>query len=178
MPEPGQVLINPVTGETITFVRPDGPVFEAVMEVTPGGSPPAAHFHPRSTETFRMHEGVCRAVIGGEERVLRAGDVAVVPPGVPHIWEAVEPVKMTVTIEPSLRAAEFFEDLFGLVRAGYADEKGLPTPLHFAVLCDDYRDLVYLAAVPVWLQRVAFAALARVGRRLGRGPAVLRPAAA
>ena len=49
------------------------------------------------------------------------------------------------------------------------NDKGLPTPLHFAVLVDSYRDLVYLAAAPVWLQRKAFAVLGRLGRALGRG---------
>jgi hypothetical protein len=36
------------------------------------------------------------------------------------------------------------------------------------VLVDDHRDLVYLAAAPVWVQRAAFAVLARLGRVPGR----------
>ncbi len=80
---------------------------------------------------------------------------------------------MTVSLEPALRADAFFEELFALTDAGFVNDKGLPTPLHFAVLADDYRDLVYLAAAPAWLQRAAFAALAKLGRALGRGAAAV-----
>lgn len=132
--------------------------------------------HPKQTETFAVHEGRCRVVIGGDERVLVPGDVVSVPAGTSHTWAAVSDLRMTVTLEPALRADEFFEDLIALVDAGCVDDKGLPTPLHFAVLCDDYRDLIYLASAPVSVQKVAMALLAKVGRALGRGAKALPPA--
>ncbi|MFL5859257.1 MAG: cupin domain-containing protein [Solirubrobacteraceae bacterium] len=177
MPHNGQTISNSVTGETITFVRTaaetSGVLVELGFAVTGGGAPPAAHVHPRQTESFAVHSGRCRIAVDGEERELGPGDVAAVPPGVSHTWAAVSDLEMTVTLEPALRADEFFEDLFALTNAGCVNEKGLPTPLHFAVLLDDYRDLVYLAGPPAGAQKAAMAVLARVGRALGRGAKAL-----
>jgi quercetin dioxygenase-like cupin family protein len=177
MPRSNQTISNPVTGETITFVRTasetDGTLVQLEFSVTPGGSPPAGHVHPRQTETFAVREGRCRVTVDGVERELGPGDVVSVPVGASHTWSAVSDLQMTVTLEPALRADEFFEDLFALTNAGCVNRNGLPTPLHFAVLLDDYRDLVYLAGPPVWLQKAANAVLAKVGRRLGRGARAL-----
>src|SRR4051812_48253215 len=175
MPYAGQTLENPITGETITIRRTaretGGAAVELDFAVTAGGEPPAAHVHPRQTDTFAIHEGRCRVVVSGVEREAGPGDVIAVPPCVAHLWAAVTDVRMTVTLEPALRADEFFEDLFALTAAGCVTDKGLPTPLHLAVLADDHRDLVYLVAAPVWLQRAAFTVLAKLGRALGRGAA-------
>lgn len=178
MPATGQTLHNSVTGETITFVTTSAETGDARaeidFEVAGGGEPPAAHVHPRQTETFAVHEGRCRFVVDGVERVAGPGDVVAVPPGASHSWAALTDVRMTVTLEPALRVDAFFEDLFALTNAGFVNAKGLPTPLHFAVLADDYRDLVYLAGLPVSLQKGLFAVLAKIGRLLGRGPSAVR----
>jgi quercetin dioxygenase-like cupin family protein len=172
-----KTITNRVTGETITFVRTaretNGGLVELAFRVTPGGAPPAEHVHPHQTETFAVHQGRCRVRISGVERELGPGDVASVPAGTSHTWAAASDLEMTVTLEPTLRADEFFEDLFALANAGKVNAKGLPTPLHFAVLLDDYRGLVYLAGVPVPLQAAVNLVLARLGRALGRGAKAL-----
>jgi quercetin dioxygenase-like cupin family protein len=182
MPRTGQTIRNSITTETITFVRTsadtDGAAVELLFEVSGGGEVPAAHVHPKQTETFEIHEGRCRVVVDGVASEAGPGDVVAVPPGVAHAWGAVSDVKMTVTLEPALRADEFFVDLFALTNAGHADAKGLPTPLTMAALCQEYRDLVYLAAAPAWVQKAAFAVLGRLGRALGRGPGAVAPALA
>ena len=174
MPSNGQTIHNPITGETITFARTaretDGELVELAFSVTPGGAPPAPHVHPKQTETFAVHSGRCRVNVDGRERELAAGEVVSVPPGVSHTWTALSDLRMTVTLEPAQRADEFFEDLFALADAGCVNDKGLPTPLHFAVLLDDYRDLVYLAAAPIAVQKAMMAILAKIGRAVGRGP--------
>jgi quercetin dioxygenase-like cupin family protein len=181
MPHAGQTITNNVTGETITWVRTaadtGGAAVVADFVVTGGGEVPAAHVHPVQTETFTVHEGRCRIVVGGVEREAGPGETVVVEPGVAHAWGAITDVRMTVTLEPALRADEFFEELFAITNAGHTNAKGLPTPLRFAVLCDDHRDLVYLAGAPVWLQRSAFAVLAKIGRRVIRRSAPPRSAA-
>jgi mannose-6-phosphate isomerase-like protein (cupin superfamily) len=177
MAHTGQTMDNPVTGETVTIVRSsketDGEIVEFAFRVTPGGGPPVPHVHPRQTETFAIHEGRCRIVVDGAERKVGPGETLAIPPGVPHFWQAITDVRLSGTLEPALDADEFFEDLFALVNAGCANDKGVPTPLHFAVLADDHRDVVYLVGAPTWLQRAAFAVLAKLGRALGRGPAAV-----
>ena len=173
MPASGQTIHNPVTGESITFLRTDrdtsGQRVALAFSVTPGGAPPAPHVHPRQSETFALHAGRCRVIVDGRERELGPGDVLTVPRGASHTWAALDQTRMTVTLEPALRADEFFEELFALANAGKVNSKGLPTPLHFAVLLDDYRDLVYLAVVPARVQKAMMALLAPIGRALGRG---------
>ncbi|HVN06029.1 MAG TPA: cupin domain-containing protein [Bryobacteraceae bacterium] len=47
--------------------------------------------HSHSNEQISMIEsGALRFVLAGEERTLRAGDVLVIPPDVPHMVEALE----------------------------------------------------------------------------------------
>src|SRR5690349_16574022 len=132
MPAVGQTLANPITGESITFrnlSRGDASVpVELDFLVAPGGAPPAAHVHPRQVETFTVHSGRCRIVIDGVEREAGAGDVVAVPPGAAHTWAALTETRMTVRLEPGLRADEFFEDLFMLAQTGGVNRKGLPTP--------------------------------------------------
>ncbi|MBV8944458.1 MAG: cupin domain-containing protein [Solirubrobacterales bacterium] len=173
MPSSGQTIHNPATGESITFVRTshetEGKLVELAFSVAAGGATPEPHVHPRQTETFEIHEGRCRVHVDEREHELTAGQRMTVPPGVSHTWTAVSELRMTVTLEPAQRADEFFEDLFALANAGCVNAKGLPTPLHFAVLLDEYRDLVYLAAAPVALQKATMGILAKIGRTIGKG---------
>ena len=47
--------------------------------------------HSHANEQISMlEEGAVRFVVGGEERVLHAGDALVIPPDVPHMVEALE----------------------------------------------------------------------------------------
>ncbi|MBO0827782.1 MAG: cupin domain-containing protein [Streptosporangiales bacterium] len=49
------------------------------------GSDRRPHRHPRSTEVVYVAEGSGRAWQDGEERPVSAGDVVLVPRGVPHM---------------------------------------------------------------------------------------------
>ena len=60
----GDTLVNPVSGETITFVETaaetggDYTVIECA--VRPGGGVPMAHVHPNQSETFEVLEASSR----------------------------------------------------------------------------------------------------------------------
>lgn len=47
------------------------------------------HSHPNE-QISMLESGALRFTISGEERVLRAGDAVVIPPGAPHMVEALE----------------------------------------------------------------------------------------
>jgi mannose-6-phosphate isomerase-like protein (cupin superfamily) len=49
----------------------------------PPGHGPSLHRHPYE-EVFVVQEGEATFVAGGEERVVRAGEVVIVPAGMPH----------------------------------------------------------------------------------------------
>lgn len=61
-----------------------------VVEMTmPAGDEPPLHVHHEQDETFYVLEGsVTLFTAGGEPRVLRAGECAVAPHGVPHAYRA------------------------------------------------------------------------------------------
>jgi mannose-6-phosphate isomerase-like protein (cupin superfamily) len=50
------------------------------------GQGPSMHLHDY-VEVHVVHEGEALFVAGDEERVVRAGEVVVVPPGTPHRFE-------------------------------------------------------------------------------------------
>jgi quercetin dioxygenase-like cupin family protein len=51
------------------------------------GAPP--HTHTRASELFLVVDGALRVLVDQEITVLRTGDLLVVPPNVPHAFEAV-----------------------------------------------------------------------------------------
>jgi mannose-6-phosphate isomerase-like protein (cupin superfamily) len=55
-----------------------------LVEAAPGQGP-ALHMHPYA-EILIVQEGEATAVVGEEERVVRAGDIVVVPAGQPHAF--------------------------------------------------------------------------------------------
>ena len=75
MIEKGQTLVNPVTGERMTFLETaaetggDRVVIE--LHADPGGSVAAAHVHPSQWETFAVVSGTLGAKVAG--RTTEAG---------------------------------------------------------------------------------------------------------
>jgi mannose-6-phosphate isomerase-like protein (cupin superfamily) len=58
---------------------------QSLAEATvPVGGATTAHYHPRAEELYFFTAGTGRLRIAGEERDVRPGDCAVIPPGVEH----------------------------------------------------------------------------------------------
>ena len=126
-----------------------------------------AHVHGRQQERFVVLSGRMGVSSGGRERVLEAGEEAVVPPGIPHtFWNAGDgELHHLVELRPALRMEEFLETVFGLQRDGKLVEGRRPNPLMMAPVVVRYEN--WLAGPPVLLQRVFFPPLALLGRLLG-----------
>jgi len=167
----GQTITHPQTGEQITFRRITDEALELDFVVAPGGAPAARHIHPQQVERFAVHSGVLRITVGKDESTVGPGDGVTVPPGVPHIWHAADgqELRMTLTFEPALTAAPFFEQFFALANAGRIKADGGLRLLDAAVVLDDNRDFLYLAKPPIAVQKALFRLLAPIGRRLRRG---------
>ena len=173
MARAGDAIEHPVTGERVVWRRvsedTDGDLLELDLFAKPGGFVAAAHVHPHQEERFEVVTGTLALRVGDEERTLRAGDVAVVPPGTPHAWwnAGADQVRIRGEIRPELRTENFFETFFGLARDGKTNRKGLPNLLQLAVLMRAYEDEMRLAKPPFAIQRMLFAPLAIIGRALG-----------
>ena len=173
MAKAGEVIENPVTGESVVFRRTgretQGELLEFEMRVEPGGRPAAEHVHPEQTEQFTVEHGELRLRRGGEEETIRAGGEATIPPGTPHVWwnSGDEELRVAVEFRPPGRFDEFLESLFALARRGETDEHGMPGLLQVAALMDEYDDVIYPTSPPRALQKPLFALLAPVARLLG-----------
>lgn len=146
--EPGteeSPLVHPVTGERIVFRKRSrdtgGELLEMNLYLAPGGFIARPHVHPNQEERFEIGGGPAMFRIAGVERLYQPGEVAVVPPGMPHVWwnPSNEEVTTLIQFRPALDTETFFETFFGLAADGKVGKDGLPNPLQMMVLARDYR---------------------------------------
>jgi quercetin dioxygenase-like cupin family protein len=170
----GQVFENPLTKEravmlTDPAVRADRSLV-GHLYVAPGGRVAAAHTHPSSVERFHVIRGQVGFLIGGDQRILGPGEHAEVPKGVLHDWWQIgdEPAEVVVDVSPGDRFVDMLTTVFGLVRDGEVDRRGMPHLLQLVVTAHAYRDAMVFASPPPWVQRLLFGLLAPAGRLLGR----------
>jgi quercetin dioxygenase-like cupin family protein len=173
----GDILHNPVTGETLQFVKSAAEtngeyvLVEAVIE--PDGFVAAAHAHPYQTETFEVLEGTIEFTAGGEKIVAGPGEKVVVERGTAHKFRnaSITAARFRCEVRPALRFEQLIETMFALASDGKTNRKGLPNPLRLAVIARHHFDDVRLPFPPVWMQRLGLALGAPVGRLLGYGEA-------
>jgi mannose-6-phosphate isomerase-like protein (cupin superfamily) len=137
----GETIVNPATGEEITWLRVEDEVLEWEDVWTRPGHRAAPHVHPRMAERWCVVEGQAAFRIGGDpERVLGDGDEIVAPAGVAHAaWNPTDaPVRLHVTMTPPLRWAEVVEKLFAYARDGRTDGTGTPERELLIALLRDY----------------------------------------
>jgi mannose-6-phosphate isomerase-like protein (cupin superfamily) len=172
----GDTLENPVTGESILFLRTaadtDGELVEIEVTVEPEGAVAAAHVHPFQSERFEVLEGTLEFRRGREQVVAGPGDVVTVAAGTAHSFRnAGETVaRFRCEVRPALQFERFLETMFGVAAAGKTNRKGMPSPLRLAVIANAHFDDVRLPHVPAFVQKAALVTGAAVGRLAGIGP--------
>ena len=173
---PGDTLVNPVTGETITFLRTSaqtgGELVEIEVTVQPGGGVAAAHVHPFQSERFEVLEGTLEFRRGRRKLTATAGEVVTVEAGTVHSFRNVgdTPASFVCEVRPALGFERFITTMFALAADGKTNYKGMPSPLRLAVIANAHFDTVRLPFPPAALQRLALALAAPVGRALGYQP--------
>ena len=170
----GDVIENPVTGETMRFVltgrETRGELLRIDMLVGPGGFATGEHVHPSQSETFSVVSGQLTLRVGGHEQVYTEGEQLTSPAGTPHVWWNSGPnaVRVTVDFRPAGRFGEFITTFFALARAGKTNGRGLPKNVfQLAVTFGEYRDVLYGSRPPLVVQHLLFATLGTLGRWLG-----------
>ena len=138
-------LIHPMTGERIVFRKrardTGGELLEMTLYLAPRGFIAAPHVHPNQEERFEVAGAPVTFKVDGKERLYQPGEVAVVPPGTPHVWwnASDQEAATLVQFRPALDTETFFETFFGLAIDGRVGRNGLPNPLQMMVLARDYR---------------------------------------
>jgi hypothetical protein len=92
-----------------------------------------------------------------------------VAPGTLHTWwnDGHEEAHVLVEFRPALHFETILETGYGLARDGKTDDKGVPNPLQLGVMFNEYKDEIYLAALPIAAQKVLWALLGNIGKLLG-----------
>jgi mannose-6-phosphate isomerase-like protein (cupin superfamily) len=171
----GQTLVNPASGERITFrttaAETNGELVAIDLELPAGGRVPGPlHLHPLQEERFEVLGGTMAFRMRRERVVAGPGEVVVVPPGVPHDFanDGDEVALVRVEIRPGLKMEQLFETAVALAEQGRTMLGGIPKPLDLALFTREFADEVRSAVAPRWLQRLVLAPLAWLARGRGR----------
>ena len=80
----------------------------------PAGEAHNFHFHPVHEEILYILEGEAEQWVGEEKRMLKPGEVAHIPPGVPHaVWNASPAGSRSIAeFRPALDTQSMFEAAF------------------------------------------------------------------
>ena len=174
MARTGQTLVNPASGERVTFrtiaAETNGELVAIDLELPPGGRVPGfRHVHPRQEERFEVVGGNMRFRVRRRRILAGPGQVVIVPPGVPHDFANAgdEPALVRVEIRPALRMEQLFDTAVALAEEGRTMLKGIPTPLDLALFTREFEQEVQPAFPPPRLLRLALAPLAWLARRRG-----------
>lgn len=173
----GQTVIrNAFNNETFVFSGALGDLhqmaFDVILEAGgTGGGNALGHVHPMADETFIVTAGRLKVVMAGNEQFFEAGQTITVPRGTPHWFANAGREAMTaiVSFDPPQQHVRFFRNFAMLTqqRPQWFSGKGDPKMLLIALVLNAYRDHMYLAGSPIWLQKFAFTMLARVARWRG-----------
>jgi mannose-6-phosphate isomerase-like protein (cupin superfamily) len=172
----GMKLRNAFNKETFVFSGPvDDPEvarFGVVLEEGgSGGGNALEHVHPGADEHFTVKSGRIKIVIDGREQIVESGGHAVVPRGKPHFFAnaGAEVAELEVEFKPAQQQLRFFANFASLAahRSSWFSSKGDAHILLIALVLHTYRDHLYLAGPPIFLQKILFAVLAPLARLCG-----------
>jgi quercetin dioxygenase-like cupin family protein len=176
MARAGDEMVDPIAGARMIFRKTanetDGELLQLDWIGKAGWTAGSLHVHPYQEERLEIISGTLGSHVAGVERIHEAGEVVVAPAGSVHtVWNAggeEEEVHSLVDFRPALRTETVLETLTGLARDGKTNKSGVPkNPLRLALIAHDYEDELYLTQPPLFVQRVIFGVMAKVGRLLG-----------
>jgi len=172
----GTQLRNAFNKETFVFFgpldNPDVARFGVILEKGgSGGGNALVHVHPGADERFAVKSGRIKIVIDGREQLVDAGGTAIVPRGRPHYFANAGDgnAELEISFTPAQQHLRFFANFATLTvrQPAWFSSAGDPNFLLIALVLHTYRDHLYLAGVPIWLQKFLFAVLAPVARLRG-----------
>jgi mannose-6-phosphate isomerase-like protein (cupin superfamily) len=156
--------------ETPDATEEDTARFEMWLRPPPDSHGPTRHIHPEQDEYLEVRAGTLGVWHAGRTRLLSPGESVTIPAGDRHhFWNAGEgELHLVGEVRPALRTEPFMYITYGLAGDVASTSSGMPLNLlRLAPLLERYDDLLYLAMLPVWLQRLGVRLLAPLGRRLG-----------
>jgi quercetin dioxygenase-like cupin family protein len=169
----GEVYQNPASGErAVVLVGTDTTAGERLvvdLYLRPGGGMTGRHFHPAMHERFTVIQGTINFNLNGQDRLAVSGESVDIAPGTVHdFWNSGSTEAVArVEVEPAARFVEMIQNGFGLAQDGKTDAKGAPNLLQISLFAQEFDDVIRYVQPPPAVQRVLFAILAPLARRLG-----------
>jgi mannose-6-phosphate isomerase-like protein (cupin superfamily) len=169
-------LVNAFNGETFTFALAENDSETARFDVAlaPGGSGGGnalVHIHPGASETFIVEAGRLAVTMNGVEHFAEAGQSITIPAGTPHHFSNAhaDTTQATVAFSPAQQHLRFFKNFATLTEKHpeWFAAKGDPHLLLIALVLHTYRDHLYLAGIPIIVQKLLFGVLAPLARLRG-----------
>jgi mannose-6-phosphate isomerase-like protein (cupin superfamily) len=177
MAHTGQIITNPVSGETIAFRQISDELLAFDLLLTPDGHVPGMHVHPQQTERFEVIEGRMKFRLGRKTIEAGPGEVVTVPAGAAHKFANAgdHPVRARVEVRPALKMAELLETTVRLAEDGRTTRKGMPKPTALALFTTEFRREVRAPFPPAWMVRALMSPLAALARARGTTSATRWP---
>lgn len=170
-PLEGQVFVSQTEGFRQTVLKRENSLVWLELTLEPHAAGPPEHIHTTFPEKFIVAEGALSLLVGGEKKVLRAGESLLIPPGTPHrpFNETDSPVVVKGPLVPEYAIPEQFS-VFLTQAYGFFDEseynnrppKALLQMSKFSPKYDSW-----LAGPPVILQKALFFVISPTARLIG-----------
>lgn len=179
MAKAGDRMTSEATGETFVFIKTaadtDGQLLVIDMICTPGGGAKGApvHLHPKQVERFYIQQGVVEFEVKGEKFFAYPGETITVQPGTPHTWRnpsTTENACFRCELEPAGQWELLFENLCGMAQRNMLNADGTVPAIAMVQALHMFPDQLYIAAMPIWMQKIGFALLSPVAKLLGYKP--------
>jgi quercetin dioxygenase-like cupin family protein len=165
----GQTIVNPRTGQRMTFVRIGEEELGIDSVNPPTDEREPLHVHPRQESGAEVVSGSLVFEVDGVQRRVGPGESIRIPANTRHrFWNDGDEVAHSVQFfRPALDIASFFETFFALAERGELDAKGMPSLLQLAVLVPEFSDEIRTVSPPWPVTRAMTAVLGPVARRRG-----------
>lgn len=169
-------IVNHFNKETFVFTDPVESEalskFDVILEKGgSGGGNAIAHVHPKADEYFHVHKGRLMIMIDGVEHFADVGETVMVPRGKAHFFRnaSESETHATVSFTPGQKHLRFFINLAAstVLTPENFSPQGDAKLLAIALKLHAYRDHLYLAGPPIWVQKLMFATLAPISRLMG-----------
>ena len=153
--------------EKVTVRTSSPELLEMDAEWQPAGHKPLPHSHPSQDEHFEITEGQLSVKLGGQTRVLNAGDTVDVPRGVVHtFWNSGTTTACAKwQVRPAQRTEGFFRAVDNLRKQGHGKSAGVSPPAG-ALLAREFS-AEFRPALPQVARSVFLPALAALAKRRG-----------
>ena len=158
----GDILYDPISRETITFIQTSGDTAGKLLQMEVSMAPgknqfyTGLHIHPKQQETLIIKSGQVMVTIEGEKKLYKQGDSIIIPPGASHKFANIskqEELNFICEITPALHTETLIETTLALSRIGKLNINNSIPLLQAAATLNKYKNHVYLTALPLWVQK-------------------------